>query len=93
MDIKSIVSYRLPDYEGKRLKDPHVVRVGAGASIAACNKDKNGRAVPLLKNIHEVLGLTDELKKYNFSEEQMADFEKLFSDIYEKNNIKHCKKS
>ena len=52
MDIKSIVSYRLPDYEGKRLKDPHVVIVGAGASIAACNKDKNGRAVPLLKNIH-----------------------------------------
>lgn len=92
MDIKSIVPYRLPDYEGKRLKDPHVVIVGAGASIAACNKDKNGRAVPLLKNIHEVLGLTDELKKYNFSEEQMADFEKLFSDIYGKKQYKALQK-
>lgn len=55
--------------------------VGAGASIAACKIDKNGKEVPMLKNIHKILGLTDELKKYNFSDEQMEDFEKLFSDI------------
>ena len=55
--------------------------VGAGASRAACKIDKNGKEVPLLKDIHKILGLTSELKKYNFSDEQMKDFEKLFSDI------------
>lgn len=81
MGIQDFTPYRLPNYVGKRLIDPHVVIVGAGASIAACKTDRNGKEVPLLKNIHNILGLTDELKKYNFSDEQMEDFEKLFSDI------------
>lgn len=81
MGIQDIVGYGLPNHEGKRLTDPHVVIVGAGASIAACKIDRNGKEVPLLKNIHNILGLTDEIKKYNFSNEQMEDFEKLFSDI------------
>ena len=81
MSLQDILPYRLPNHVGKRLIDPHVVIVGAGASIAACEIDKNGKKVPLLKNIHNILGLTDELKKYNFSDEQMEDFEKLFSDI------------
>lgn len=81
MSLQGILPYRLPNHLGKRLTDPHVVVVGAGASIAACKIDKNGKEVPLLKNIHKILGLTDELKKYNFSDEQMEDFEKLFSDI------------
>lgn len=81
MSLQDILPYRLPNIKNKKLLDPHVVIVGAGASIAACKVDKNGKQVPVLKNIHTVLGLTDELKKYNFSEEQMADFEKLFSDI------------
>lgn len=81
MSLQSNLPYRLPNHVGKRLTDPHVVIVGAGASIAACKIDKNGKEVPLLKNIHKILGLTDELKKYNFSDEQMEDFEKLFSDI------------
>lgn len=81
MSIQDILQYRLPNHAGKRLTDPHVVIVGAGASIAACKTDKNGKKVPLLKNIHNILGFTDELKKYDFSDEQMEDFEKLFSDI------------
>lgn len=81
MSLQSNLPYRLPNHVGKRLVDPHVVIVGAGASIAACRIDKNGKEVPVLKNIHKILGLTDELKKYNFSGEQMEDFEKLFSDI------------
>ncbi len=84
MSLQSNLPYRLPNHVGKRLVDPHVVIVGAGASIAACRIDKNGKEVPVLKNIHKILGLTDELKKYNFSDEQMEDFEKLFSDINEK---------
>ncbi len=87
--MQDILPYRLPNFKDKRLLDPHVVIVGAGASIAACKTDKNGKEVPLLKNIHNILGLTDELAKYNFSDEQMADFEKLFSFIYGKNKYKN----
>lgn len=92
MSIQDILPYRLPNFDEKRLIDPHVVIVGAGASIAACKKDKNGKEVPALKNIHVVLGLTDELKKYNFSDEQMEDFEKLFSNINGKAEYKELQK-
>ena len=61
MSLQNIVPYRLPNHAGKRLLDPHVVIVGAGASIAACEIDKNGKKVPLLKNIHNILGLTDDI--------------------------------
>ena len=47
MSLQDIVPYRLPNHAGKRLLDPHVVIVGAGASIAACEIDKNGKKVPL----------------------------------------------
>ena len=82
--ISEILPYRLPRIKNRRLQDPHVVIVGAGASIAACRLDKNGMKVPLLKNIHNILGLTDELNKYNFSNEEMQDFELLYSNIYNK---------
>ena len=49
MSFQDIVPYRLPNHVGKRLIDPHVVIVGAGASIAACEVDKNGKKVPSLK--------------------------------------------
>ena len=84
MSMQYILSYRLPNHKNKMLLDPHVVIVGAGASIAACKIDKNGKEVPMLRNIHNVLGLTVELEKYGFSKEQMSDFEKLYSDIYGK---------
>ena len=52
------IPYRHPSIKNKRLQDPHVVILGAGASIAACKIDKNGKTVPALSNIHKVLGLT-----------------------------------
>ena len=45
MGIQNIVPYRLPNHKNKRLLDPHVVIVGAGASRAACKIDKNGKEV------------------------------------------------
>lgn len=75
--------YRLPNIQNKRLVDPHVVIIGAGASLAACQFDKNSNQVPLLKNIHHVLGLTEKLKQYGFSNEEMQDFELLYSGIHE----------
>ena len=76
--------YRLPTIINKRLKDPHVVIIGAGASKAACPTDKNGNTVALLRDIHEVLGLTDKLKSYGFSESELSNFELLFSNINNK---------
>lgn len=40
MSLQNIVPYRLPNHKNKRLLDPHVVIVGAGASRAACKIDK-----------------------------------------------------
>ena len=75
------IPYRHPSIKNKRLQDPHVVILGAGASIAACKIDKNGKTVPALSNIHKVLGLTDMLNGYGFSAEELEDFELLFSNI------------
>lgn len=84
----SLLPYRLPNIKNKRITDPHVVIVGAGASLAACKYDKQGREVPLLKNIHGILGLDSKLKTYGFSTEEMEDFELLYSNIYEKEKYK-----
>lgn len=73
--------YRIPSISKKRLLDPHVVILGAGASIASCPFDKNGNTVPVLANIHKILGLTDKLQSYGFSEKEMENFELLFSNI------------
>ena len=77
-------NYRLPNVKRHRLYDPHVVIIGAGASKAACPIDKNGKAVPVLRNVHEVLGLKNTIEMYGFSKEELADFEVLFSNIYGK---------
>lgn len=81
MSFQDIVPYRVVNVKNKRLLDPHVVIVGAGASIAACRFDKNCVEVPLLKNIHTVLGLEPELCKYGFSKEELSDFEMLYSHL------------
>ena len=94
MGVQDGNSRRFPNIniENKRLMNPHVVIVGAGASIAACKIDKNGKEVPLLRNIHKILKLTSELEKYNFSDKQMSAFEKLYSDIYGKSEYQELQK-
>lgn len=76
-------NYRLPNIKNKKLLDPHVVIIGAGASLAACPLDKNDKKVPLLSNIHKILGLTDLLQTYNFSQEELENFELLYSKVAE----------
>lgn len=61
----------------------HVAIIGAGASIAACPYDKNGKTLPVLSNIHNVLGLTQILEGYDFPIKLMENFEELYSKIYE----------
>ena len=71
--IQSILDYRLPRIKSKRLIDPHVIIIGAGASKAACPIDKNGNSVPLLKNILEVLEVEGLLQQYGFSVKDIDD--------------------
>lgn len=79
--IQSILDYRLPRIKSKRLIDPHVVIIGAGASKAACPIDKNGNSVPLLKNILEVLEVESLLQQYGFHVKDIDDFESFYSKL------------
>lgn len=79
--MQDFLGYRLPGVKNKKLTDPHVVIIGAGASKAACPVDKNGERVPLLKNILEVLNVECELNQYGFSSRDINDFENFYSKI------------
>ncbi|MFM2485605.1 SIR2 family protein [Celerinatantimonas yamalensis] len=59
---------RLPELniELNRNESPHVVILGAGASLAAFpNGDKNGRKLPLMNNLVEVLNIQYLFDKYD----------------------------
>lgn len=74
MDRKRIPS---PDAKGR----PHVVILGAGASKAAFpDGDRNGRKLPLLHEIVEIVGLGAILDKAGIGESH-NDFEKLYSEL------------
>lgn len=61
-----------------RSRSPHLVILGAGASVAALpDGDKNGAKLPLMNNLVEVVGLHDDLKRFSIEYEQ-----KNFEDIY-----------
>jgi hypothetical protein len=60
---------------------PHVVILGAGASLAAFpNGDKNGRKLPLMWNIVDVIGLGTLLDESGIKEYR-DNFEKLYSEL------------
>ena len=82
--MAKILPYRLPLVKGGYLLDPHVVIIGAGASIASCPIDKNGRESPSLKGVHNTIGLTERIKSFGFSESELEDFESFYSNIYGK---------
>jgi hypothetical protein len=71
------------EVEAVKMKRPHVFILGAGASRAACiNGDKNNRALPLMSDLVEVLGLGQTLKDWGF--DPKGNFEDLFSSLHEK---------
>lgn len=60
---------------------PHVVILGAGASLAACpNGDANGRRLPLMRNFVEVVGLTPLLQRHGIAD-GYDDFESLYDRL------------
>lgn len=65
-----------------KLKSPHVVILGAGASLAACpNGDMNGRRLPLMYNFVEVLNLTETLSSAGIDFEG-RNFEEIYDQLY-----------
>ncbi len=66
-------------------KRPHVVILGAGASLAAFpGGDRNGRKLPLMNNLVEVVGLASLLSKHGTDAAPNTNFEALYSELCEK---------
>ena len=61
---------------------PHVVLLGAGASLAAFpNGDRLGRKLPLMKNLVEVVDLEPLIKQTDQKLNEENDFEAIYSHI------------
>ena len=68
-----------PQRNGKNIIAPHVVILGAGASLAAFpNGDKNGKILPLMNNIIQILELEHFIRD---SEQEYLNFEDFYSDL------------
>ena len=73
----------------------HVVLLGAGASYASTlrNPEKNGKKLPLMKNIVDIVGLTDIVNGLPIEYKELKDdFEKLYSKICNSRNFNEEKK-
>lgn len=71
----------LEEIKALQIKRPHLVILGAGASIAAFSDgDRNGRRLPLMKTFADVVGLRGILKDAGVPE-PYDDFESIYSDI------------
>src|SRR5262245_61281950 len=61
---------------------PHVVLLGAGASIAALPRgDKNGRRLPALGNLVDVIGLRELLVAHGIDPYPAGGFEALYDSL------------
>lgn len=60
---------------------PHVVILGAGASLAAFpNGDINGRKLPLMSDLIKVVGLNEVLEKFNYQTD-IENFEAFYDNL------------
>jgi len=67
-------------------QSPHVVILGAGASLASFPRgDRRGRRFPLMNDLSELLRLPDLLANYGLNA-QTDDFESLYSDLHSNGN-------
>ena len=61
---------------------PHIVILGAGASIAAFPKgEKNGKRVPGMEDLVDIVGLKPVLNKYGIEYVDGTNFEEFYSDL------------
>jgi len=76
----------LPTTGASEHADPHVFIVGAGASRAACpNGDAEGRRLPVMADLIDVVGLRPLLKQHGI-ESQEGDFEAVYDGIVQSGN-------
>lgn len=69
-----------------KIDRPHIVILGAGASLAAFPEgDKYGNRLPLMNNLVEIIGLLPIFQKHGV-EIKNSNFESIFSDIYKNSN-------
>jgi hypothetical protein len=63
----------------------HVVILGAGASKACCidKPERNGKSIPLMNDLPEIIDLSEELKDLT-DDLKNQDFEKIFSTLFDK---------
>ncbi len=79
---------RLPPLDLKKNINhaPHVVILGAGASLAALpNGDPNGRKLPLMRNMVEIVGLQSLLETHGVTS-GYEDFESLYDGLADSGN-------
>lgn len=75
---------RADEIADTRMKRPHVVILGAGASLAAFpNGDRSGRQLPLMNNFVSVLGLLPLLQAHGLADRAHENFEMLYSDLHQ----------
>ncbi|MBH1990108.1 MAG: hypothetical protein I8H80_02920 [Alphaproteobacteria bacterium] len=69
------------DLKKRKSEQPHVVILGAGASLAAFpTGDKNGRLLPLMNNLISTIKLEPIFEKYGI-DYNVKNFEALYSDL------------
>lgn len=79
MEPESTIKNEIADTSMTR---PHVVVLGAGASLAAFPEgDRNGKKLPLMNNLVDVLDLGSPLR-YHGIDYESSDFENIYSKIY-----------
>ncbi len=76
------MTYSIPPIDGNVNHAPHVVILGAGASIALTlhNNEKNGKLLPSMLNLVEIVGLEEILLSYGV-EYDRENFESLYSKL------------
>jgi hypothetical protein len=80
MDTESSIATRDELIRNPEMQRPHVVILGAGASVAACPEgDRNGRRLPTMDNFIEILGLRPLLEKYGC--DPQGNFEVQYSSL------------
>jgi hypothetical protein len=82
MDTESPIATRDELIRNPEMQRPHVVILGAGASVAACPEgDKNGRRLPTMANFVEILGFGALLAKNGIINAR-ENFEALYSSLH-----------
>jgi hypothetical protein len=82
MSTKPLVASRDELIDNPAMQRPHVVILGAGASVAACpHGDNKGRLLPTMDNLVEILALGPILKNGGIKNSS-RNFEVLYSSLY-----------